>query len=351
MTTGPEPRIRTDRGLAAHRRRAPAAATNRSNTASASSGPGAPSGWYWTVSIGSVAWRRPSTEPSLRFTWLTWKPPSAGSESPITWTSWFWAVTWTSPWSTSRTGWFAPWCPNRSRAGLGARGARHDLVAEADPEQRPPVVDDRPGQRDGPVEPGRIARPRRQDHPVDVRRQRDGRRDRVRQDPDAGAAPPHAADDVRLQAEVDDRDERPAVLGPADVHDRRGRDLADEVLVLPARNGPRPLDRRIAVDEPGLGDDAAEAAVRPEVAGERPGVDAGDRRDAVAAEQRRELAHIVDDRGGRVGDDEAAEPRSDGLVVLDQPAVVADQRIGHDDDLAGVRGVGADLLVARSASC
>src|SRR5213075_845660 len=45
------------------------AATKRSNTASASSGPGAPSGWYWTVSIGSSAWRRPSTDPSFRLTW------------------------------------------------------------------------------------------------------------------------------------------------------------------------------------------------------------------------------------------------------------------------------------------
>ena len=43
-----------------------AAATNRSKTANASSGPGAPSGWYWTVSIGSSRWRSPSTERSLR---------------------------------------------------------------------------------------------------------------------------------------------------------------------------------------------------------------------------------------------------------------------------------------------
>src|SRR5262249_17154829 len=106
LVAGP-PR-RTARGLRQ-------AATNRSKTASASSGPGAPSGWYWTVSIGRVAWRRPSTEPSFRFTWLTWNPEPAGSESPTTWTSWFWAVTWTRPWSTSRTGWLAPWWPNRSR--------------------------------------------------------------------------------------------------------------------------------------------------------------------------------------------------------------------------------------------
>ena len=110
----PRPEDQDGRGLRARWRhdRAPrcavAATTNRSNTASASSGPGAPSGWYWTVSIGSVAWRSPSTEPSLRLTWLTWKPDAAGSDSPTTCTSWFWAVTWTRSSSRSRTGWFAP---------------------------------------------------------------------------------------------------------------------------------------------------------------------------------------------------------------------------------------------------
>src|SRR5450756_324048 len=88
--------------------RARAAATKRSKTASASRGPGAPSGWYCTVSIGSERWRSPSTEPSFRFTWLTMNPPSTGSVAPSTVTSWFWAVTWTRPISTSRTGWFAP---------------------------------------------------------------------------------------------------------------------------------------------------------------------------------------------------------------------------------------------------
>ena len=39
------------------------ASTNRSNTASASSGPGAPSGWYWTVSIGFSRVAQPLDRP------------------------------------------------------------------------------------------------------------------------------------------------------------------------------------------------------------------------------------------------------------------------------------------------
>ena len=56
------------------------------------------------------------------------------------------------------------------------------------------------------------------------------------------------------------------------------------------------------------------------------------------------------EHGGRgVGDDQRPQPRADRLVVVGQPPVVADQRIGHDHDLAGVRGVRADLLVAGLA--
>src|SRR5205814_1242722 len=51
----------------------------------------------------------------------------------------------------------------------------------------------------------------------------------------------------------------------------------------------------------------------------------------------------------RIGDDEATQPRTKGLVVVDQPAIVADQRVRHHDDLPGVRRIGADLLVARLA--
>ena len=66
----------------------------------------------------------------------------------------------------------------------------------------------------------------------------------------------------------------------------------------------------------------------------------------VVAQQRRELADVVEDGRGRVRDDEArSHGRSDWSSSI-EPAVVADQRIGHDDDLAGIRRVGADLLVA-----
>ena len=55
-------------------------------------------------------------------------------------------------------------------ARVGAGGPADDLVAEADPEQRPAVVDDRARQRDLRLEPGRIAGARREDDAVDVRR-------------------------------------------------------------------------------------------------------------------------------------------------------------------------------------
>src|SRR6185503_12066610 len=44
-------------------------------------------------------------------------------------------------------------------ARLGARGSPHDLMPEADPEQRSPGLDHGPRQRDRPGESGRVARP------------------------------------------------------------------------------------------------------------------------------------------------------------------------------------------------
>ena len=220
-------------------------------------------------------------------------------------------------------------------------------MPEADPEERPAVVDHRPSQRDRAVEPRRIARAGRQDHAVDVGSQRDCGRDRVRQDPDARAAAAHPPNDVRLQAVVDDPDQRPTLLARPDVDDRRRRDLADEVLVLPAADASRPIDGRVAIREARLGHDAAQAAVRSQVARQGARVHPGDRGDVVAAKERGELAGVVEHGRRRVRDDERAEPRPKGLIVVDEPAVVADERVRHDHDLAGVRRVGADLLVAR----
>ena len=67
------------------------------------------------------------------------------------------------------------------------------------------------------------------------------------------------------------------------------------------------------------------------------------------AQERRQLARLLGDRRGRGRDDERPQPGALGLVVGADPPVVADERVGHDDDLAGVRGVGADLLVAGLA--
>ena len=110
----------------------PCVATNRSKTASASSGPGAPSGWYWTVSIGLRPVAQALDRAVVEVDLADAEPDAAGSESPTTWTSWFWAVTCTEPESRSWTGWFAPWCPNRSRRVSAPAGAADDLVAEAD---------------------------------------------------------------------------------------------------------------------------------------------------------------------------------------------------------------------------
>ena len=157
-----------------------------------------------------LAWRRPSTDPSLRLTWLTRKPPlrqrladdldlvvlgghldEAGVEVA--------------------DGVVRAVVAEPQPARLGAGGAADDLVSEADPEQRPAVVDRGPGERHGPGQSRRVARAGRQDDAGDVGGEHLGRARGMRQDPHPHPPPTQAADDVRLQAEVDDGDQR-AVL-------------------------------------------------------------------------------------------------------------------------------------------
>ena len=191
--------------------RVAAAATNRSNTASASSGPGAPSGWYWTVSIGSSRWRRPSTEPSLRLTWLTRNPLRSGTRVADD----LHLVVLRRDLDQAHLEVLdrvvRPVVAEAQASRVGTRRAPDDLVAEADPQQGPAVVDDGARQRDLCLQARRIAWSGRQDHPIDVAREDLGRRRRVREDPDPGAAVPHRPNDVRLEAEVHDADARAGV--------------------------------------------------------------------------------------------------------------------------------------------
>ena len=49
---------------------------------------------------------------------------------------------------------------------------------------------------------------------------------------------------------------------------------------------------------------------------------------------------------GEFADDEAVDLQAARLPVLGVDAVVADERVGHRDDLAGVGRVGEDFLIA-----
>ena len=87
----------------------------------------------------------------------------------------------------------------------------------------------------------------------------------------------------------------------------------------------------------------------PQVPGEGARVDARDGRDPIVAKEGRELPGTIEDGGSGIGHDERPQPRPEGLVVVEQTTVVADERVGHDHDLAGIGRVRADLLVAGLA--
>ena len=178
-------------------------------------------------------------------------------------------------------------------------------------------------QRRRAVEPARIARPRRQDDPGHVRPKHVRRGRGVRQHPDPRPAATQRAHDVRLEAVVDDRDQRATV---ARLVRRSDRYPADEVLVLPARQRVGTLHGRVWVRLAGGGDDAPLAAGLAQVARQRPRIQTGDRGHALGPQQVHDLARPAEHGRGRVADHEAAQPGSLGLVVTREAAVVADER-------------------------
>src|SRR5207253_8816636 len=108
---------------------------------------------------------------------------------------------------------------------------------------------------------------------------------RVGQDPDPRPAPSETADDVFLEPQIDDADQWAALARVAYLAWRLGRNLLDEVLVLPAWQGARSVDGRTAVDLARSRDQASERAVSPKVTGEGSCVDTRESRDAVVAEK------------------------------------------------------------------
>ena len=97
--------------------------------------------------------------------------------------------------------------------------------------------------------------------------------------------------------------------------------------------------------------DAVHNARVPELAGKPAGVDARQADDLLFLEVfvQRQLAAPVGREFRDLAHDKAGYPALAGLVILEVNAVVADQRVGHGDDLAVVGGVGQDLLIAGHA--
>ena len=130
---------------------------------------------------------------------------------------------------------------------------------------------------------------------------------------------------------------------------RLDRHLADEVLLLPRRDALGGRHGRGCVGVAGRGDVNPLRASFAEPARQPTRVQSADRGHVPAPQQLDQLARRLEHGGRGMRDDQAAQPRPPALVVPRDSAVVADQRIGHQHDLARVGRIGADLLVAAMA--
>jgi len=258
--------------------------------------------------------------------------------------------------------------------GLSAEGVAEDLVAETDAEDRL-LADER---LDGFVRVGNdagIAGAVGEEDAVGIRCERFVRRGRGRKDADAETVLAEAAQDVGLEAEIERDDamldgrERGEIIFAGEGRRAGGALALDEgplaaelVLGIPIVGGLAgdfldeialeigPLFGEVNGGGVGKffgGHHAAQGALGAQAESERAGIDTGEAGDVVALEigvERLDATPVADD-GGELADDEAGDV---GLVRFDVEEVdprVADERIGHRDDLALVGGVGQDFLV------
>ncbi len=232
-------------------------------------------------------------------------------------------------------------------ARAGTRGARHDLMPQADAQQRPTVGDDLLRQAHRTGQERRIAGARGEDHAVHVGRQHLRGRRRVWQHAHARATPVQGTDDVGLETKVHDGDHRPAVTH---LVGRVGRHACHEVLCLPGRDRTSRCHGRLHVHVAGSGDDAAQRTALSQVSRQCPRVQTGHGRHAGRSQKVHDLASSPKHAGRGVPDDQAAQPGPLRLIVVGETAVIPDEREGHDHHLTRVAGVGADLLVAGLGS-
>ncbi len=159
------------------------------------------------------------------------------------------------------------------------------------------------------------------------------------------------AQDVALDPEVVGHDLEPRrndESGLLEVVGGGGGDFFREVEAVHVAGGARAPHQGRKV-EGGVRDDAALGSVSPQVPGQRAGVDAADPHDALLVEPvfERPLGAITRIERGDLADHEARHLSLRGLHIVRAHSVVADVRIGHRHDLAGVGGIGQNLLIPR----
>ena len=233
----------------------------------------------------------------------------------------------------------------RQLEGLEADRPAQELMPEADPEHRH-LAHHAAYRLDHVVECRRIARPIRKEDRIRLARKQLFRRGSGRVQLQAHAALAQIADDRALDAGVQSDYARARVVGVED--DRLGRrHLARQVAPRHRRLGLDPL-ARLRVGDVGGEDAAAHGALVADVPHERACIYLCDRRDAAVAQPGEPAA--LGARGvlavDRLAHDDGARMDPVGLHRLRGDAVVADQRVGENDDLAGVAGIGHGLLVA-----
>jgi hypothetical protein len=243
--------------------------------------------------------------------------------------------------------------------GLPAEREAEDLVAEADAEHG--YLADQSTHLSGlELERLGIPGPIGEEHSIGIARQDFLRGGQRGDDGDAAAHMDETTQDVALDPEVVRHDVETRLGRSVDGLRRRaslhrlrpgvgflGGDARGQIEAGHRRTASGPCDQLI-VGGAGGGQHAAHDALVSQVAHQRARVDLGNHRDVVGGEELLGVlirAPVAGD-GGELAYNQPLDVRPGRFAVLGGRAIVADLRVGEDDDLPGVGGVGEDFLVS-----